>query len=84
MILCVTLNPCLDKTLSVPRWKPGDMIRGTAVGHVAGGKGNNVARALKRLGRRSRPVTFLGGAVGETCRTLLTEVDGLEPLASRP
>src|SRR5438132_399918 len=30
MILCVTLNPCLDKTLTVPPWRPGDSVRGTA------------------------------------------------------
>ena len=81
MILCVTLNPCLDKTLSVPAWQPGDLVRGTSTRDVVGGKGNNVARALKRLGRDPRPVTFLGGAVGETCRALLREADGLEPIA---
>ena len=27
-ILCVTLNPCLDKTLTVDPWKPGDSVRG--------------------------------------------------------
>ncbi len=27
MILCVTLNPCLDKTLTVPAWQPGDNVR---------------------------------------------------------
>ena len=64
MILCVTLNPCLDKTLTVPAWRPGDLVRGTAVREVVGGKGNNVARALGRLGRKPRPVTFLGGTVG--------------------
>ena len=29
MILCVTLNPCLDKTLTVRPWRPGDLVRGT-------------------------------------------------------
>ncbi len=81
MILCVTLNPCLDKTLSVPAWRPGDLVRGLSSRDVVGGKGNNVARALKRLGRDPKPVTFLGGAVGETCRALLKDADGLEPLA---
>ena len=71
MILCVTLNPCLDKTLMVPDWKPGDLVRGTEVREVVGGKGNNVARALTRLGRTARPVTFLGGSVGQHCAELL-------------
>jgi 1-phosphofructokinase family hexose kinase len=80
MILCVTLNPCLDKTLTVPPWRPGDLVRGTAIREVVGGKGNNVARALRRLGRESRPVTFLGGAVGATCESRLRSDDRLDPL----
>lgn len=80
-ILCVTLNPCLDKTLTVPAWKPGDNVRGTAVREVVGGKGNNVARALKGLGLKARPCTFFGGATGHRCAELLKRDDGLEPLA---
>src|SRR5438270_579105 len=80
MILCVTLNPCLDKTLTVPAWSPGESVRGTAVREVVGGKGNNVARALTRLGRTARPVTFLGGPVGDRCAALLRDDDGLDPL----
>jgi 1-phosphofructokinase family hexose kinase len=80
MILCVTLNPCLDKTLTVPPWRPGELVRGTAVREVVGGKGNNVARALKRLGRSPRPVTFLGGAVGAACEARLRDDDDLDPL----
>jgi tagatose 6-phosphate kinase len=80
MILCVTLNPCLDKTLTVPPWRPGDLVRGSAIREVVGGKGNNVARALLRLGRKPRPVTFLGGTVGSHCQRLLREDDGLDPI----
>ncbi len=80
MILCVTLNPCLDKTLTVPAWQPGDLVRGTAVREVVGGKGNNVARALLRLGRQPRPVTFLGGSVGSHCERLLRSDDALDPI----
>ncbi|MDR3636319.1 MAG: PfkB family carbohydrate kinase [Isosphaeraceae bacterium] len=82
MILSVTLNPCLDKTLTVPDWKPGDSVRGRAVRTVVGGKGNNVARALKRLGRRARPVTLLGGSTGQLCESLLRSDDGLDPLVT--
>lgn len=80
MILCVTLNPCLDKTLTVPSWRPGDLVRGMQVREVVGGKGNNVARALKRLGRSPRPVTFLGAATGRRCEDLLSREDGLSPI----
>jgi len=81
MILCVTLNSCLDKTLTVPAWKPGDLVRGVEVREVVGGKGNNVARALGRLGRTARPVTFLGGPVGRRCEELLRQDDRLDPIA---
>ena len=80
MILCVTLNSCLDKTLTVPAWKPGDLVRGVEVREVVGGKGNNVARALCRLGRTGRPVTFLGGPVGHHCEELLRQDDRLDPI----
>ena len=79
-VLCVTLNPCLDKTLTVPAWKPGDNVRGTAIREVVGGKGNNVARALKGLGQSARPATFLGGSTGSRCELLLKRDDGMEPL----
>jgi tagatose 6-phosphate kinase len=82
MILTVTLNPCLDKTLTVPEWAPGDSVRGRDVRTVVGGKGNNVARALRRLGRTARPVTFLGGPTGQLCEGLLRGDDGLDPLVT--
>ena len=53
------------------------------VREVVGGKGNNVARALARLGRSPRPVTFLGGFVGSQCESLLRTSDGLDPLVVR-
>ena len=80
MILCVTLNPCLDKTLTVPDWPVGGNVRGTAVRETVGGKGNNVARALRRLGRSARPVTFLGGPVGRRCEDLLRLEPDLDPI----
>ena len=79
-VLCVTLNPCLDKTLTVPAWKPGDNVRGTSIREVVGGKGNNVARALQGLGQLARPATFLGGSTGSRCELLLKRDDGMEPL----
>lgn len=83
MIVCVTLNPCLDKTLVVPPWKPGDLVRGQRVQEVVGGKGNNVARVLHRLGRSARPATFLGGPIGGYCEELFRRDDGLDPIVVR-
>jgi 1-phosphofructokinase family hexose kinase len=83
MILCVTLNPCLDKTLTVPFWQPGQPTRGLSVRELVGGKGNNVARALAKLGRKARPVTFLGGFVGSHSEAMLRSDDGFDPLVTR-
>jgi 1-phosphofructokinase family hexose kinase len=82
MILCVTLNPCLDRTLVVPPWAPGENVRGTSVREVVGGKGNNVARALGRLGRSARPITFLGGPIGAYCEDLMRREDQFDPLVT--
>lgn len=79
-VLCLTLNPCLDKTLTVPDWMPGDNVRGLSIREVVGGKGNNVARALNGLGQLARPLTFLGGATGSLCNQLMREDDGLDPI----
>lgn len=80
MIVCVTLNPCLDRTLTVAPWRPGDLVRGGTLREVAGGKGNNVARALARLGRSAVPATFLGGEMGARCEVLLRSQDHLDPV----
>lgn len=80
-VLCVTLNPCLDKTLTVPEWKPGENVRGTRIREVVGGKGNNVARALMKLGVNARPATFMGGATGRRCVQLMESDDRFDPLA---
>ena len=83
MNLCVTLNPCLDKTLVVPPWVPGEhQVRGREFGQVVGGKGVNVARALRRLGCAAQPALFLGGELGQLCYRLLQEQDGFTPLVT--
>ena len=80
MILTVTLNPCLDKTLVVDPWEPGQNVRASEMGHVAGGKGNNTARVLQTLGHDARPMTLLGGWVGRHIEQLFGTRDGLKPL----
>ncbi len=83
MNICVTLNPCLDKTLVVPPWRPGEQqVRGQDVSIIVGGKGVNVARGLARLGQPARPALFLGGEVGELCDRLLRQQDQFEPIVT--
>ena len=50
MILCITPNPAIDRTLLVPNLVLGDVHRAQEVIVAAGGKGLNVARTIQRLG----------------------------------
>jgi 1-phosphofructokinase len=68
MIVTVTLNPTLDKTLSVPALRPGEVHRARFLRQDIGGKGINVSRALAALGVASIPIGFLGGATGRAMR----------------
>jgi 1-phosphofructokinase family hexose kinase len=63
MIVTVTLNAAVDRTLTVPSFQPGHRHRASASLTLAGGKGINVARALKCL---EAPVVATGLAGGST------------------
>lgn len=73
MITTVTLNPMLDKTVSVDRIDRGAIHRASKMELVAGGKGINVSRQLKRLGVKTIATGFLGGEVGSVVSRLLRE-----------
>jgi tagatose 6-phosphate kinase len=77
MILCITLNPVVDMTLFVDEIKPVYRTDAHRVTYIAGGKGNNVARALLRLGHSARVFLPLGGASGRHEAELL-EAEGIE------
>ena len=49
MIVTVTMNAAVDRTLTVPNFQLGQRHRASEWLSLAGGKGINVARALKRL-----------------------------------
>ena len=69
MIVTVTLNPTLDKMLSVPRLQPGGLHRAEFVREDLGGKGINVSRALRALGISSTILAFFAGRTGQAMRT---------------
>jgi len=64
MILTVTLNAAIDRTVAVPNFRLGHRHRAVESRTVAGGKGINVARALKLLGRPVIAAGFAGGPTG--------------------
>jgi 1-phosphofructokinase family hexose kinase len=68
VITTVTLNPTLDKALSLPRLQPGTIHRARLLREDWGGKGINVSRALLALGIPSRIVGFMGGRTGRAMR----------------
>lgn len=64
MIVTVTLNPSLDRTLEVDRLERGAILRTSAPTLEAGGKGVNVTRALSANGVPSIAVLPVGGGEG--------------------
>jgi 1-phosphofructokinase family hexose kinase len=73
MIVTVTLNAALDRTLTVPNFSRGQRHRASLGLTLAGGKGINVARALKRL---DVPVVATGLAGGRTGTRVVEELTG--------
>jgi 1-phosphofructokinase/tagatose 6-phosphate kinase len=71
VIVTVTLNAALDRTLTVPRFRRGHRHRASDVLTLAGGKGINIARALKRL---DVPVVATGLAGGRTGTRIVEEL----------
>jgi 1-phosphofructokinase family hexose kinase len=64
VILTVTLNAAIDRTVAVPNFRLGRRHRSVESRTVAGGKGINVARALNLLGRPVIATGFVGGPTG--------------------
>jgi 1-phosphofructokinase family hexose kinase len=73
MILTVTLNAAIDRTVAVPNFRPGHRHRSVEARTFAGGKGVNVARALKLLGRPVIATGLAGGATGSRILERLVE-----------
>jgi len=71
VIVTVTMNAALDRTLTVPNFQQAHRHRASDVLTLAGGKGINVARALKRL---DVPVVATGLAGGRTGTRLVEEL----------
>jgi 1-phosphofructokinase family hexose kinase len=73
VILTVTLNAAIDRTVAVPSFRLGYRHRAVERRTVAGGKGVNVARALKLLGRPVIATGLAGGPTGTRILEQLTE-----------
>ena len=78
MILTVTLNTAIDKTLAVPNFRLGRRHRTVEQTTMPGGKGVNVARVLKALGA---PVIATGLAGGATGTRIVEQLTGFAVLS---
>ncbi len=77
VIITVTLNAAIDKTLAVPSFQPGRRHRTTEQTSMPGGKGINVARVLKTLGQPVIATGFAGGPTGTRIVEQLTDLSVL-------
>ena len=74
MIYTLTLNPAVDRELTVPAMEFDSVLRASGARVDFGGKGFNVSRLLKGMDAPSTAVGFLGGRAGELLQ------DGLQSL----
>ena len=76
-IICVTPNAALDRTMVAPDFAIGHISRIDRAIAVPGGKGLNVARAVKILGGAPLAMGLLGGHTGRMIAAMWAE-DGYE------
>lgn len=71
MIVTVTMNPAIDKTVEVDSFVHGGLNRVKNIILDAGGKGINVSKTIKALGGDSIATGFLGGNNGKAIVNML-------------
>lgn len=74
MIITVTLNPAVDQTLELERLTLGDTNRVRDSRIDPGGKGINVSRVLRELGRESLAAGLAPGSLGKFVEHSLLEL----------
>jgi 1-phosphofructokinase family hexose kinase len=77
MLLALTPNPAIDRTLVVYGFRHADVTRVAERHDAAGGKGLNVARVARTLGTEVRALGLLGGHTGRVIADL-AEAEGID------
>ncbi|NLC66376.1 MAG: 1-phosphofructokinase [Clostridium sp.] len=73
MIITITLNPAIDKTIELLDFRPGQVNRIQKARQDIGGKGINVSKALGSLDLTSTALGFLGGVYKEEFKEKLKQ-----------
>lgn len=73
MIITVTMNPAIDKTVDIGELERGGLNRIQKIVLDAGGKGINVSKTVKELGGTTIATGFLGGSSGAVIEKVLKE-----------
>lgn len=73
MIVTVTMNPAIDKTVEIDSLVHGGLNRIKKVEYDAGGKGINVSKTIKELGGDTVATGFIGGNNGRTIVQMLKQ-----------
>lgn len=74
MIITVTLNPAVDKTIEIDDFLVGKVNRVSTLRLDAGGKGINVSKVIQSLGGTSKAVAILAGRNGEYIKNYLDSI----------
>ncbi|MFI3170479.1 MAG: 1-phosphofructokinase [Faecalibacterium sp.] len=74
MIVTVTMNPAIDKTVDVDQFAVGTLNRIQSSVLDAGGKGINVSKTIQAIGGESIATGFVGGNAGKTIENVLQQL----------
>lgn len=75
MIITVSLNPALDKTMTLPGFAVNTVNRVQHIRLDPGGKGINVSKTVKTLGGETLAIGVLGGAAGGYIKAALDAME---------
>lgn len=75
MVITVTLNPAVDKTVFVPGFSVNAVNRVEQIILDPGGKGINVSKSVQALGGKTVCLGILGGSTGSYIRSALDQMN---------